>query len=101
MSLTDAEVRKLAYLARLELSDDEVAEVRPQLDRILEFIESLSALDTENVEPMTTALDVENRWRADTLVVGLSNAQAIENAPAHDEGCFLVPAVLGTTAARK
>lgn len=101
MSLTDAEVRRIAYLARLELSDDEVAMVRPQLDRILEFIESLSALDTENVEPMTTALDVDNRWRGDLLVSGLSNAQALGNAPAHDEECFLVPAVLGTTAARK
>ncbi|MCH5374133.1 MAG: Asp-tRNA(Asn)/Glu-tRNA(Gln) amidotransferase subunit GatC [Planctomycetes bacterium] len=101
MSLTDAEVRKLAYLARLELSDDEVAMVRPQLDRILEFVESLSGLDTENVEPMTTALDVDNRWRPDALVSGLSNAQALENAPAHDEECFLVPAVLGAAATRK
>jgi len=101
VSLTDDEVRKLAYLARLELSDDEVAMVRPQLGRILEFIESLSSLDTENVEPMTTALDVDNRWRDDTLVAGLSNAQALENAPAHDEDCFLVPAVLGSSATRK
>ncbi len=83
------------------MSDDEVAMVRPQLDRILEFVESLSALDTEDVEPMTTALDVDNRWRADELVSGLSNAQALENAPAHDDECFLVPAVLGTAAARK
>lgn len=101
MSLTDEEVRKLAFLARLELSDNEVAMVRPQLDRILEFVESLSALDTENVEPMTTALDVDNRWRADEQVDGLSNSQALANAPAHDEECFLVPAVLGTAAARK
>jgi aspartyl-tRNA(Asn)/glutamyl-tRNA(Gln) amidotransferase subunit C len=85
----------------LELSDNEVAQVRPQLDRILEFIESLSALDTENVEPMTTALDVDNRWRPDELVSGLSNAQALENSPAHDGECFLVPAVLGTAATRK
>lgn len=101
MSLTDDEVRKLAFLARLELSDDEVAMVRPQLDRILEFVESLSALDTENVEPMTTALDVDNRWRADEMVPGLTNEQALANAPAHDEECFLVPAVLGTAATKK
>lgn len=101
MSLTDEEVRKLAFLARLELSDDEVALVRPQLDRILEFVESLSALDTANVEPMTTALDVDNRWRPDEVIAGLSTDQALVNAPSHDDQCFLVPAVLGSAATRK
>lgn len=101
MSLTDDEVRKLALLARLELSDEELASVRPQLDSILQFVERLSELDTSDVEPMTTALDVDNRWREDRLVPGLSNDQAMENAPAHDGGCFLVPPVLGTAATKK
>ena len=56
----------------------EVTLVRPQLDSILGFVERLSELDTENVEPMTTALDVDNRWREDELILGLTNAQAIE-----------------------
>ena len=101
MSLTDEEVRKLALLARLDISDEEVASVRPQLDSILQFVEQLAELDTNNVEPMTTALDVDNRWRDDALVPGLSNQQAMDNAPANDEGCFLVPPVLGTAAAKK
>ena len=101
MALTDDEVRKLALLARLELSDEEVAQVRPQLTSILGFVERLSELDTENVEPMTTALDVDNRWREDRPVEGLSNDDALANAPSRDEDCFLVPAVLGTAAARK
>ncbi len=101
MSLTDEEVRKLALLARLEITDEEVARVRPQLDSILGFVERLSELQTEDVEPMTTALDVDNRWREDQPVVGLTNRQALDNAPAAEDGCFLVPPVLGSAAAKK
>lgn len=101
MPLTDEEVRKLALLARLELSDQEVATVRPQLQSILEFVEQLSELETEDIEPMTTALDVDNRWRDDVLVPSLSHQQALENSPAHDDECFLVPPVLGPGGAKK
>lgn len=101
MSLTDDQVRKLALLARLEITDEEVTRVRPQLASILEFVERLSELETDDVEPMTTALDVENRWREDALVEGLTPEQALENAPAHDDGFFLVPPVLGSAAAKK
>ena len=101
MALSEQEVRKLAFLARLELSDEEVRTIGPQLVSILSFIEQLSELDTDDVEPMTTALDVDNRWRPDQLVSGLSNQQALQNAPASDEDCFLVPPVLGAAAAKK
>ena len=67
VSLTDQEVRKLAFLARLDLSDQEVTEIQPQLAQILRFIQTLSELDTQGVEPMTTALDVDNRWRAERV----------------------------------
>lgn len=101
VSLTDDDVRKLALLARLELSDEELAKVRPELDSILGFVERLSKLETDDVEPMTTALDVDNRWRDDVQVPGLSNDQALENSPSHDDQFFLVPPVLGTAAAKK
>jgi aspartyl-tRNA(Asn)/glutamyl-tRNA(Gln) amidotransferase subunit C len=101
VSLTDDEVRKLALLARLELSDEEVAKVRPQLDSILGFVERLSELDTDDVEPMTTALDVDNRWRVDIQVAGLTNQQALQNSPSHDDECFRVPPVLGSAATKK
>lgn len=95
MALTDDEVRKLALLARLELSDDEVATIGPQLQLILGFVERLSELETEDVEPMTTALDVDNRWRKDSVQQGLSQQEALRIAPAHEDGYFLVPPVLG------
>lgn len=95
MSLTNDDVQKLAILARLELSSDEITKVRPQLDSILGFIAKLSELETDDIEPMTTALDVDNRWRDDCLVEGLTKDQALSNAPAADDECFLVPPVLG------
>ncbi|MCO8122798.1 Asp-tRNA(Asn)/Glu-tRNA(Gln) amidotransferase subunit GatC [Stieleria sp. TO1_6] len=95
MALSADDVRKLALLARLEISDDEVGQLLPQLESILVFVAQLSKLDTENVEPMTTALDVDNRWRADTPATGLDREAALTNAPAADEECFRVPAVLG------
>ena len=101
MALSEQEVRKLALLARLELSDDEVRTIGPQLTSILGFVEKLAELDTEGVEPMTTALDVDNRFREDVLVPGLSNEQALQNAPARDDACFLVPPVLGTPSSKK
>ena len=95
MSLSEDNVRSLALLARLEISDDEVHQLAPQLDQILEFVHKLSELDTENVEPMTTALDVDNRWRADERAAGLGREAALSNAPSADEECFRVPPVLG------
>ena len=100
IDLSDQEVRKLAYLARLDLTQQEVDEVRPQLGQILEFIKTLSELDTKGVEPMTTALDVDNRWREDLCEPSLSCEEAISNAPSRDDECFLVPAVLGSVAAK-
>lgn len=94
MSLNDSDVRKLANLARLELSDEEVSTLRPQLGQILEFVEKLSELDTEGVEPMTTALEVDNRWRDDEVTSGLTNRDAIGSAPECDGGYFVVPPVL-------
>ncbi|WP_153556691.1 Asp-tRNA(Asn)/Glu-tRNA(Gln) amidotransferase subunit GatC [Roseimaritima sediminicola] len=94
MAFSDDDIRKLAYLARLELTDQEVQTLGPQLERILGFVEQLAELDTEGVEPMTTALDVNNRWIADVVQPGLSREQALANAPLADDECFLVPPVL-------
>ena len=95
MSLNDQDVRKLALLARLELSDAEAHHLGPQLDRILGFVEQLSELNTDDVEPMTTALDVVNRWAPDLLHESLTVDEALAAAPRRDESCFLVPPVLG------
>jgi aspartyl-tRNA(Asn)/glutamyl-tRNA(Gln) amidotransferase subunit C len=91
------DVRKLALLARLRLSDAEVTQFGPQIGQILEFVHQLSELDTTGVEPMTTALDVVNRWQEDRVLPGLAVEQALSNAPQEDGSCFLVPPVIGPT----
>ena len=101
MPLSDDDVRKLALLARLELTDEEVTTLGPQLESILGFVEKLSELDTTDVEPMTTALDVDNRWREDSVAVSLDRGEALKNAPSSDGEFFLVPPVLGTAAVKK
>ncbi|KAA5545466.1 Asp-tRNA(Asn)/Glu-tRNA(Gln) amidotransferase subunit GatC [Roseiconus nitratireducens] len=95
MALSEDDVRKLALLARLEISAEEVRHLGPQVETILEFVAKLSELDTEGVEPMTTALDVDNRWRPDRVTPGLDREAALANAPSADEECFRVPPVLG------
>lgn len=94
MAFSDDDIRKLAHLARLELTDQEVQTLGPQLERILGFVEQLAELNTDDVEPMTTALDVNNRWVADVVEPGLDRQAALANAPLADEECFLVPPVL-------
>jgi aspartyl-tRNA(Asn)/glutamyl-tRNA(Gln) amidotransferase subunit C len=95
MPLSHDEVRRLGLLARLELSDEEIEHLGPQLESILGFVAKLSELDTQGVEPMTTALDVANRFRPDEPVAGLDREAALANAPSADEECFRVPPVLG------
>ncbi len=93
--MTEQEIRNLALLARLELSPEEVATIGPQLENILKFVEQLSSLDTSDVEPMTTALEVVNRWATDEIEKSLDLTDALRNSPSNDGECFLVPPVLG------
>jgi aspartyl-tRNA(Asn)/glutamyl-tRNA(Gln) amidotransferase subunit C len=95
MTLSIDDIRKIAYLARLDLSEPEAIALAPQFQQVLAFVEQLSELDTEDVEPMTTALDVVNRWSEDVVGESLLREAALANAPASDGECFLVPPVLG------
>lgn len=89
------DIAKLARLAKLELTDEEQKSFQHQVGSILTFVEKLSELDTEGVEPMTSALDVENRFRDDAPAPSLSPEIATRTAPESSEGFFLVPPVLG------
>jgi aspartyl-tRNA(Asn)/glutamyl-tRNA(Gln) amidotransferase subunit C len=95
MGLTREEVEKVSLLARLRLSDEELDRMTKQMGQIVAYVESLSELDTENVEPMAHPLDVSGVFAADELRASLDRDAALAGAP-HDDGEFyLVPAVLG------
>jgi aspartyl-tRNA(Asn)/glutamyl-tRNA(Gln) amidotransferase subunit C len=95
MSLTREDVEKISLLARLQLTPDELARMTEQLGQIVAYVESLAELDTEAVEPMAHALDVDNVFADDVLEPSLDRAEALRNAPHHDREFYLVPAVLG------
>ena len=97
MKLTDEEVRYVADLANLRLSDEEVRRMSHDLGEILTHIEQLNELDTENVDPMAQVLydaDETATLREDVPHTCLSNQQALENAPASGNGYFKVPRVI-------
>ncbi len=95
MSLTREEVKKVSLLARLLLTEDELDAMTTQLGRVLDYVQQLEELDTEGVEPMAHAIDLQNVLAEDVLESSLDRAAALANAPKHDDECYRVPAVLG------
>jgi aspartyl-tRNA(Asn)/glutamyl-tRNA(Gln) amidotransferase subunit C len=97
VKITEQEVRRVAELANLALSDEEIARMTHDLDGILSHIDKLNELDTASVEPMAQVLyDAEETatLREDRERPPLSNADALANAPASGAGYFKVPKVI-------
>jgi len=99
MTLARQDVAKVGMLARLALSDEELATMTSELSKIVGFVSLLEELDTSKVEPLAHPLDTQNVFRDDVPAVSLSPAEALQSAPRHDGECFLVPAVLGESGA--
>lgn len=92
--IDEAQVRRIAKLSRLNLSDDEVRLFAGQLADILAYVKLIESLDTTGVEPLAHALPVANVLREDEPRPGFTNDQALANAPDRERGWFRVPAVL-------
>lgn len=92
--LTPDDVRKVARLARLKLTDEEVAIYTRQLAQVLQYVERLAEVETSNVEPMAHAVELENVFRPDEPTPSLPREAALANAPQTDGRYFLVPAIL-------
>ncbi|NIA06730.1 MAG: Asp-tRNA(Asn)/Glu-tRNA(Gln) amidotransferase subunit GatC [Actinobacteria bacterium] len=88
------QVRKVAHLARIKLSESEVEQFSEQLSDILTYVDQLNELDTSNVEPTTHPLRLSNVFRKDEAGETLSNEAALANAPKKHGGFFAVPKVL-------
>ena len=94
MTLSTDEVAKVALLARLRLSPEELSTYTGQLNAIVDFVAQLQELDTRNVEPLAHGVEVRNVFRDDQLGPSLPREKALANAPARNAESFLVPAVL-------
>ena len=92
--IDEAQVRKVAKLARLELTDAEVEQVSGQLSAILDYVEKMNELDTDAVEPLAHCLPISNVFREDRVKESLGTEKALANAPQTDGEFFKVPKIL-------
>jgi aspartyl-tRNA(Asn)/glutamyl-tRNA(Gln) amidotransferase subunit C len=95
MAITVADVERVALLARLQLTPEEVAAMTAELARVVEYVDQLAQVDTTGVEPMAHAIEVSNVVRDDMVTPSLERGDALLNAPNKNEIGFLVPPVLG------
>ncbi|MFA9408949.1 MAG: Asp-tRNA(Asn)/Glu-tRNA(Gln) amidotransferase subunit GatC [Candidatus Dadabacteria bacterium] len=94
MKISKDDVTKVAELARLEVTEEETAIFTEQLGNILEYIEKLNELDTDNVEPTSHVLDISTPLREDKVVKWLSIEEVLQNAPESEDDFFVVPQVI-------
>lgn len=94
MSVNIANVKHVAHLARIAVSDEEAARMEGELNAILGFVEQLNAVDVEGVEPMSSVTPMAMKKRADRVTEGDAAADIVANAPAGDDNFFVVPKVV-------
>jgi len=94
MKLSYEQVRHIAWLARLGLSDEEVEKFSLQLSNILDNVEILQRVDTANVSPATHTIPLQNVLRKDDVAKSYSQSEVLSNAPRQAEKCFKVQAIL-------
>ena len=94
MSVDADTVRRVAHLARIAVAADEVENLRGELNAILAFVEKLTEVNVEGVEPMTSVTPMAMKMREDKVTDGGIADAVIANAPAHEHHFFLVPKVV-------
>jgi aspartyl-tRNA(Asn)/glutamyl-tRNA(Gln) amidotransferase subunit C len=94
MALSFDDVRRIAHLARIEVSEAQARESLAQLNDIFAMIARMQRVDTEGVEPMSHPLGGVQRLREDVVTEGDERESNLRNAPAQSDGLFLVPKVI-------
>ena len=94
MSVDLATVKRVAHLARIAVTEEEAGQMLGQLNGILGFVEQLSEVNVDGVEPMTSVTPMEMRKRADAVTDGNKAEDIVANAPITDRNFFMVPKVV-------
>lgn len=94
MELSRDDVRKVAELARLKVSDNELDSLADDLRSMIGYVQVLSEVDTTGIAPMVHAVELQNVLREDVPVASLPRADALSNAPKTDGKFFLVPPII-------
>ena len=92
--IDEAQVKKVAGLSRLALTEHEIAEFSSQLNAILEYVEKMNELNTDDVQPLAHCLPVSNCFREDNIKESLGTEKTLSNAPQRDDRFFKVPKIL-------
>lgn len=94
MSIDEMTARKVARLARIAVTDDDIKTRTKDLNGILKWIEQLSSIDTDGVEPLTSVADMTQPVRKDVVNDGNDAAKVLANAPEETQGFYVVPKVV-------
>ncbi len=92
--ISKEQVKHVANLSRLAITEEETEKLTKQLDSIITFAEQLNELDTENIEPTTHVLHMKNVLREDKASKGLPREEVLKNAPDHQDGQIRVPGIM-------
>lgn len=95
MAVTKKDVEKIAELARLKFTDEQLENFTPQMNEILSYMDKLNELDTDNVKPLSHPVEQTNVFREDEFKASIPTEDALKNAPSKDEHHFKVPKVIG------
>ena len=95
MKLDENMVNRIAELSKLEFDSDEKKAILKDMNKMLEFIDQLNEIDTDNIEPLIHMTEDVNVLRADDAFVSISQEEALKNAPSKDSTYFKIPKVLG------